>query len=101
MGGPSGVVSKEDCMNDLFYGVDYHSHLGTTFGGLAVLLDKISKPACHDMSNSQFKTEFRDVLEKLRGSIGIGVISSVENDKQPLVFKSKLGIFALCTNSSI
>ncbi|MCK5626301.1 amidophosphoribosyltransferase, partial [Candidatus Bathyarchaeota archaeon] len=101
MGGLFGVVSRENCINDLFYGIDYHSHLGTTIGGLVVLSDRITKPICHEITNSHFKTEFRDDFEKLSGNLGIGVISSREDDKQPLDFRSKLGIFALCTDGLI
>ena len=101
MGGLFGVVSRENCINDLFYGIDYHSHLGTTVGGLVVLSDRITNPICHEIANSHFKTEFRDDFEKLSGNLGIGVISSREDDNQPLVFKSKLGIFALCTDGLI
>jgi len=101
MGGLFGVVATDNCMNDLFFGVDYHSHLGTTIGGLAVLSDRIVESVRHDLSNSQFKTEFRDDLGKLDGHLGIGVISSTADDKQPLVFRSKLGTFALCTDSLI
>jgi len=101
MGGLFGVVSRENCINDLFYGIDYHSHLGTTIGGLVVLSDRITNPICHEITNSHFKTEFRDDFEKLSGNLGIGVISSREDDKQPLVFRSKLGTFALCTDGFI
>ena len=59
MGGLFGVVSKESCANDLFYGIDYHSHLGTTIGGLAVLSDTMCEPICQDITDSQFKTEFK------------------------------------------
>ncbi|MCP8311093.1 MAG: hypothetical protein L6N94_06315 [Candidatus Methylarchaceae archaeon HK01M] len=101
MGGLFGVVSRDNCVNDLFYGVDYHSHLGTTIGGIAVLSDRITEPICHDISNSQFKTEFKEDIEKLSGNLGIGVISSREEDKQPILFKSRLGTFALCTTGGI
>jgi amidophosphoribosyltransferase len=101
MGGLFGVVLKDNCLDDLFYGIDYHSHLGTTIGGLAVLSDRITEPIYHDISNSQFKTEFKEDFEKLKGNLGIGIISSIENDKQPIVFRSKLGTFALCTDGTI
>jgi amidophosphoribosyltransferase len=101
MGGLFGVVSRKNCANDLFYGVDYHSHLGTTIAGLAVLSEKIVEPICHDITNSQFKTEFKDDVQQLSGKVGIGVISSRRNDRQPIVFKSKLGTFALCTDGLI
>ena len=80
MGGLFGVVSKENCLDDLFYGIDYHSHLGTTIGGLAVLSDRIAEPICHDITNSQFKTEFKEDFKKLSGNLGIGVISSIEDE---------------------
>lgn len=101
MGGLFGVVSKDTCVNDLFYGVDYHSHLGTTLGGLVVLSDRMNEPICHSIVNSQFKTEFKQDYDKLSGRLGIGVISSKEKDRQPIVFRSKHGTFALCTDSSI
>ena len=87
MGGLFGVVSRENCINDLFYGIDYHSHLGTTIGGLVVLSDRITKPICHEITDSHFKTEFKDDFENQSGNLGIGVISSREEDKQPLVFR--------------
>ena len=101
MSGFFGSISNKDCVTDVFYGTDYHSHLGTTIGGLVVLSDRITNPICHEITNSHFKTEFRDDFEKLSGNLGIGVISSREDDKQPLVFRSKLGIFALCTDGLI
>ncbi len=101
MGGLFGVVATHSCVNDLFYGIDYHSHLGTTLGGLAVLSDRIAEPICHDLSNSQFKTEFKADVEHLQGNLGIGIISSIEGDKQPIVFRSRLGTFALCTDGAI
>lgn len=101
MGGLFGIVSKENCLHDLFYGIDYHSHLGTTIGGFTVLSDRIAESTYHDISNSQFKTEFKEDFEKLSGNLGIGIISSIENDKQPIVFRSRLGTFALCTDGSI
>ncbi len=82
MGGLFGIVSKENFALDLFYGVDYHSHLGTTIGGLAVLSDRITEPICHDISNSQFKTEFKEDFKKLSGNLGIGIISSRKDDQQ-------------------
>jgi amidophosphoribosyltransferase len=98
MGGLFGVVTENNCKTDLFFGIDYHSHLGTTMGGLAVLSDRITEPTYHTLTNSQFKTEFKDDFDEIDGNIGIGVISSRKADKQPLVFKSKLGTFALCTD---
>lgn len=101
MGGLFGVVTANDCKTDLFFGIDYHSHLGTTMGGLAVLSDRIAEPTYHPLTNSQFKTEFKDDFNEIDGNIGIGVISSRKDDKQPLIFKSTLGNFALCTDGLI
>jgi amidophosphoribosyltransferase len=101
MGGLFGVVSNENCINDLFYGIDYHSHLGTTIGGTVVLSNKISEPIFHDISNSQFKTEFREDFERINGNLGIGVISSKKVDRQPIVIRSKIGTFAICTDGII
>jgi amidophosphoribosyltransferase len=99
MTGIFGVVSRGDCSNALFLGTDYHSHLGTQYGGLAVLSGgKISKKI-HRISNSQFKSKFFDDLGVMEGNAGIGVISS--KYAQPLIFQSKLGMFAICTNGLI
>jgi amidophosphoribosyltransferase len=70
-------------------------------GGLVVLSDRITEPTYHTLTNSQFKTEFKDDFNEIDGNMGIGVISSRKDDKQPLVFKSKLGTFALCTDGLI
>lgn len=101
MGGLFGVVAEDNCMTDLFFGIDYPSHLGTTMGGLAVLSDRLTEPTYHTLTNSQFKTEFSDDFNENNGNMGIGVISLRRDDKQPLVFKSKLGTFALCTDGLI
>ena len=99
MGGIFGVVSKGDCSNALFLGTDYHSHLGTQYGGLAVRSGgKISK-RIHNISRSQFKSKFFDDIEEMKGNAGIGVISG--KYAQPLIFQSKLGLFAICTNGLI
>lgn len=100
MGGFFGVVSNHDCVGDLFYGTDYHSHLGTKRGGLAVcdehghIIRRI-----HDISNAQFRSKFDDDLEDFRGSVGIGVISDYED--QPLIIASKFGLFAIVTVGKI
>ncbi|UCH02971.1 MAG: amidophosphoribosyltransferase [Candidatus Bathyarchaeota archaeon] len=101
MGGLFGVITRNNCADDLFYGLDYHSHLGTTIGGIAVLSDKIMEPIYHDISNSQFKSEFKEDFTKINGNWGIGIISSRKDDKQPLIFQSKIGTFALCTDGAI
>lgn len=95
MGGLFGVISKDKIAKDLFFGVDYHSHLGTEVGGFAALDDDI-RVVSHDISNSQFKSEFTKDYDKIKGHLGIGVISDRE-DEQPIKFESKIGTFAICT----
>ena len=95
LGGLFGVISEDNCARDLFFGIDYHSHLGTEVGGLA-LLDGDIKIIFHDISNSQFKSKFEKYYEKMKGKFGIGVISDVK-EEQPIKFESKIGTFALCT----
>jgi len=95
MGGFFGVVSKEDCVNDLFYGTDYHSHLGTSRGGMTVLGKKGFVRAIHNIENVQFRSKFEDDLQKMAGNIGIGCISDTE--AQPLIIRSHLGHYALTT----
>lgn len=93
MGGFFGVASREDCVASLFYGTDYHSHLGTRRGGLAVAgRDGISR-FIHDITNAQFRSKFAPDLPKLAGRAGIGVISDSED--QPLIIGSHLGTWAL------
>ena len=95
MGGLFGVVSKEDCVNDLFYGTDYHSHLGTKRGGLAVLDKGGFIRFIHNIENAQFRSKFEvDILE-MRGSKGIGVISDYED--QPVLIRSHLGNYSIVT----
>ncbi len=95
MGGFFGVVSKGDCSLDLFYGTDYHSHLGTCRGGLAVLGEGGFVRNIHDISNTQFRTKFEADIAGMRGVAGIGVISDTES--QPLIIGSHLGAYALVT----
>ena len=95
MGGFFGVVSKDDCSLDLFYGTDYHSHLGTCRGGLAVLGEGGFVRNIHDISNTQFRTKFEADIAGMRGAAGIGVISDTES--QPLIIGSHLGAYALVT----
>ena len=95
MGGFFGTVSKEDCVADLFFGTDYHSHLGTMRGGLAVMADKGFQRAIHDISNSQFRTKFENDFKRFSGKFGIGVIS--DNEDQPLIISSHLGLYAIIT----
>jgi amidophosphoribosyltransferase len=95
MGGFFGVVSKQDCVADLFFGTDYHSHLGTMRGGLAVLSPKGFQRAIHDISNSQFRTKFENDFKRFEGTAGVGVIS--DNEDQPLLIASHLGVYAIVT----
>jgi amidophosphoribosyltransferase len=96
MGGYFGVASKGDCSLDLFYGTDYHSHLGTYAGGLAVLKDGKFLRDIHGIANSPFRTEFGNDILRMKGSNqGIGVIS--DTDPQPLLIGSKHGDYAIVT----
>ena len=95
MGGLFGAASKEDCSIDLFYGTDYHSHLGTRRGGMVVHSSKGFKRNIHDISNTQFRSKFEDDLPKLEGEMGIGVIS--DHEDQPLLIGSHHGRYALAT----
>ena len=99
MGGLFGVVGTTDCVTDLFYGADYHSHLGTRYGGMAIGNGKGIERAIHNIENSYFRTKFETELEKFKGRQGIAVIS--DTDPQPLVIGSHLGTFALITVGKI
>jgi len=95
MSGIFGVVSKNDCVETLFYGTDYHSHLGTEFGGLAVL-GKDFWRQIHDISQTQFKSKFYEDCKQMKGNKGIGVISAL--DEQPIYLNSRVGPFCMVTN---
>ncbi len=95
MGGFFGVASKEDCVTDLFYGTDYHCHLGTMRGGLVVKDDSGLSRYIHDITNSQFRSKFESDVAVMEGNSGIGVISDF--DDQPLIIGSHLGIYAIVT----
>ena len=95
MGGFFGVASKKDCVLELFYGVDYHSHLGTRRGGMAVYGAGGFNRAIHNIENSPFRTKFERDVEELKGNLGIGCISDYE--PQPLLIQSHLGSFAITT----
>ncbi|MBT8490011.1 MAG: amidophosphoribosyltransferase [Deltaproteobacteria bacterium] len=99
MGGFFGVVSKEDCVNDLFFGTDYHSHLGTKRGGLATHNSKGFSRAIHNIENNYFRSKFESDLPEFSGHNGIGVIS--DYDPQPLIFGSHLGRFGIVTVGKI
>ncbi len=95
MGGFFGVAKKTDCVSDLFFGTDYHSHLGTRRGGMAVATEDGYSRYIHDITNAQFRSKFEDDVQKLRGNAGIGVISDYED--QPLLVGSHLGTYAIVT----
>ncbi|MCF0241589.1 MAG: amidophosphoribosyltransferase, partial [Treponema sp.] len=96
MGGVFGVASKEDCSLDLFFGIDYHSHLGTKKGGIAVLQeDGTFNRSIHNISNSPFRTKFENDINEMKGKMGIGCISDYE--AQPLLVHSHLGSYAITT----
>ncbi len=95
MGGFFGIASKADCVSDLFFGTDYHSHLGTKRGGMAVRDGGGFTRFIHDITNAQFRSKFEDDVAKMRGHTGIGVISDYED--QPLLIGSHLGNYAIVT----
>ena len=95
MGGVFGVASRDDCSLDLFFGVDYHSHLGTRRGGLAVFQENKFQRVIHNIQNSPFRTKFENDIDDMHGPTGIGCISDYE--PQPLLARSHLGRFALTT----
>lgn len=99
MGGIFGVALKKDCVLDLFFGTDYHSHLGTRRGGMAVYGEKGFNRSIHNIQNSPFRTKFEKDVEELSGNIGIGCISDTE--PQPLLVQSHLGSFAITTVGKI
>ncbi|MDR0231448.1 MAG: amidophosphoribosyltransferase [Dysgonamonadaceae bacterium] len=99
MGGFFGTISKEECINDLFYGTDYNSHMGTKRGGLVTWSDDGLKRSIHNLENSYFRGKFESDLGKFKGKSGIGVIS--DTDPQPIVMNSHIGKFALVTIAKI
>ena len=98
MSGIFGVVSKGDCAETLLYSTDYHSHLGTEYGGLAVLGEDFTRQI-HDVSQSQFKSKFYDDYKHMKGNKGIGVISA--SNEQPIYLNSQFGPFCIVTNGII
>lgn len=96
MGGFFGTVSTKECINDLFYGTDYNSHLGTMRGGMSTFSQENGFiRSIHNLESSYFRTAFEDKLDKFKGKSGIGIIS--DTDAQPLLFNSHLGRFAIVT----
>ena len=93
MSGIFGIVSnKTNCADDLLYGTDYHSHMGTEYGGMAVFGKQLHH-SIHDISKSQFKSKFFGEYKEMKGPLGIGAIS--DRDPQPLLIGTKFGNFAI------
>lgn len=99
MGGFFGEVSKDDCVLDVYYGTDYHSHLGTKRGGMCILNSTGYSRAIHNIENDYFRSKFEPDLPKFKGNKGIGVIS--DTDAQPLIIGSHLGNFGIVTVGKI
>lgn len=100
MGGFFGVASKEDCVFDLFFGTDYHSHLGTRRAGMAVYgKEEGYNRAIHNIENAPFRTKFDKDVNEMRGNLGIGCISDFE--PQPLIVRSHHGTYAITTVGKI
>ena len=95
MGGVIGFVSRQDCVMDLFFGTDYHSHLGTKNGGMCVLQEDGFNRSIHNIENSPFRSKFEEDLEEMSGKMGIGSIS--DGDPQPLTVRSRQGDYAITT----
>ena len=96
MGGFFGIASKTDCMVDVFFGVDYHSHLGTRRGGMAAYDSQVGlQRKIHNIENSPFRTKFEKIFEEMHGTSAIGCIS--DSDPQPMLLRSRLGTYAICT----
>lgn len=99
MGGFFGVIKHDDCVNELFYGTDYNSHLGTKRAGIATLCNGQFSRQIHSIDNSYFRTKFEPDLDQFSGKSGIGVIS--DTDAQPIIINSRLGKFAIVTVAKI
>ena len=95
MGGFFGITSTRECLGDVFFGTDYHSHLGTRRAGMAIFDKEANRfqRQIHNIENTPFRTKFENDLQKLNGTIGIGCIS--DTDPQPLLVRSHLGMFAI------
>ena len=100
MGGFFGITSREDCMTDVFFGVDYHSHLGTRRGGMAAYDPEIGlQRRIHNIENAPFRTKFETIFNEMKGIAAIGCIS--DTDPQPLLLRSSLGTYAICMTGII
>ena len=96
MGGFFGATSRENCVIDVFFGTDYHSHLGTRRGGMAAWdPEKGMQREIHSIENSPFRTKFEHTVDEMRGVGAVGCIS--DSDPQPILIRSRLGFFAICT----
>ena len=95
MGGFFGAASHNDCINDVFFGTDYHSHLGTRRGGMTAYSPEFGfQRSLHSIENSPFRTKFEKDIETMHGGLCIGCIS--DSDPQPILVRSKLGLYAVC-----
>ncbi|UCF71255.1 MAG: amidophosphoribosyltransferase [candidate division WOR-3 bacterium] len=96
MSGVVGIIADKDCKEDLFYATDYHSHLGTCFGGIAISDDRSLAKKIHSIARAQFKSRFDEDIDfiSMHGNSGVGVIS--DRDTQPLIMRLKFGEYALC-----
>ena len=100
MGGFFGIASRKDCMLDVFFGVDYHSHLGTRRAGMAAWDEKKGlQRKIHNIENAPFRTKFEHIFEEMKGTSAIGCIS--DSDPQPLLIRSSLGTYAICMTGVI
>ncbi len=96
MGGFFGAASKNDCVTDVFFGTDYHSHLGTRRGGMAAYSpERGFQRYIHSIENSPFRTKFENDAAGMRGRLCLGCIS--DTDPQPILVTSKLGLYAICS----
>ncbi|MBQ2455347.1 MAG: amidophosphoribosyltransferase [Firmicutes bacterium] len=96
MGGFFGITSTRDCMTDVFFGTDYHSHLGTRRGGMAAYDPQIGlQRTIHSIENAPFRTKFENIFREMKGTSVIGCIS--DSDPQPMLIRSNLGTYAICT----
>jgi amidophosphoribosyltransferase len=96
MSGIVGIMARKDCKEDLFYATDYHSHLGTSFGGIAISDGRSLSKKIHSIARAQFKSRFDEDIDyiNMHGNLGVGVIS--DRDTQPLVMRLKFGEYAIC-----
>ncbi|MBP5729876.1 MAG: amidophosphoribosyltransferase, partial [Clostridia bacterium] len=100
MGGYFGATCREDAIADVFFGTDYHSHLGTRRGGMAAYDSNIGlQRVIHNIVNSPFRTKFEHIFEEMKGQAAIGCIS--DSDPQPLLIRSRLGTYAICMTGVI